>query len=149
MERRGFLGFIGFSASGFGPVLIAGCVSDESEPVGIGEIAINNRRKTAVEVALTITKNGTPMLEKRYPIAPLEDNIAGGVTIQEEWMGERAEYEITVTVDGLETETFNSQEFADEQEYPYDCTPLLINIDGSGFGRESISVWHTRSGDGC
>lgn len=131
MERRELFGALGCAASSCGAALLGGCLSRYQDPVGIGGIAINNRREAAVTASLTITKDGTTMLEEEYHLKPKENDVTDGVSVQEPWMGEPAEYEITVAADGLEgeteTETFNSREFTREGDYPDDCTALTFN----------------------
>ena len=93
MKRRTALGcVVGAMAA------IAGCTTEDGPQVGLRSVSISNRRHDPVEIAVSITKDDTERYNETHT---LEER---GVNLEKDWMGERTNYAVTVTVpdEGLE-----------------------------------------------
>ncbi|MCU4740378.1 hypothetical protein [Natronoglomus mannanivorans] len=120
---------------------LAGCLSDDPDLLAIGQITLLNTEERRIDVSLTVEKDGEVVYAGTAHLDARDGTQVDSTTILEPWMGEPADYVVTVSVPSIGSETFETEELV--EWYGYDCTPLTVKVSAD------MSIWHSLKEDAC
>lgn len=142
VSRRQYISLIPATA-------LAGCIgSDEDSLPPLGGVQVMNRLSHPVTANVTIEREGQQQHSKEYQLRAFEDEDTDAannespleIVIQEPWMGDPVNYEITLDVPSVGIDTYTSEEFAD-QFGGEQCWSVHYDIKGYGDGSEGFNRW--------
>lgn len=112
---------------------ISGCIgnitSQESSQIGLGEIKMTNVLEDNIDAEITVEKDDSRIYHENHELSGTTDGPAENIEIQKEWMGEVAEYVVSVSTNGGEIENVFSSNAANEMYSDWgdnDCFSLSV-----------------------
>lgn len=127
MQRRKTLLLVATGMLGAG-----GCIGTQEPEVGLGQVSVQNLRDHPVALHVSIDRADEPVLEETFTLDGRDDRTVDGVTITEDWMGDRVGYTVSVELvdERLEQSfsTSNAEEFVDDWGL-HECFGCLFLIE--------------------
>lgn len=127
MQRREVLLF-----ATIGMVGVGGCIGSQEPEVGLGKVSVQNLRDHPVVLRISVDRADEPVFEETYTLDGRDGRTVDGMTITEEWMGDRVEYAVTAELvdEGLEQSfsTSDAEEFVGDWG-AHECFGCLFLIE--------------------